>query len=198
MLRYWFLPLIGAGIGWVTNILAIRLLFRPYKAWKVPFLKFELQGLIPKRKAELARNIGRTIEKDLLSVKEVFKQLKDNDLEQQLEIKISMLVERRLQEKLNFLPSGLRGIMVDFFQELVHKEVAVSLQSLLEEVEERVVEDASLSQIVEKRIREFDLRRLEELVRQLAWKELRHIEYLGAVLGFIVGLGQALLLYLIY
>ncbi|PPA72422.1 DUF445 domain-containing protein [Jeotgalibacillus proteolyticus] len=59
---------IGAAIGGVTNSLAIKMLFRPYKAiyikgWRVPFTP----GLIPKRREELARQLGLMVVTHLLT-----------------------------------------------------------------------------------------------------------------------------------
>lgn len=63
-----FMALIGAVIGGLTNHLAIKMLFRPYEAkyigsWRVPFTP----GLIPRRRDELATQLGRTVTKYLLT-----------------------------------------------------------------------------------------------------------------------------------
>ena len=44
------LTVVGALIGWITNIFAIKLLFRPIKPIKIPLTRFTIVGLIPKRK----------------------------------------------------------------------------------------------------------------------------------------------------
>ncbi|WP_041122503.1 DUF445 domain-containing protein [Jeotgalibacillus alimentarius] len=59
---------VGAVIGGFTNSLAIKMLFRPYKAvyigkWRVPFTP----GLIPKRREELARQLGLMVVNHLLT-----------------------------------------------------------------------------------------------------------------------------------
>ena len=41
------LTIVGGLIGWITNILAIKLLFRPIKPVKIPILNIEILGLIP-------------------------------------------------------------------------------------------------------------------------------------------------------
>lgn len=63
-----FMAIIGAAIGGVTNHLAIKMLFRPHEAiyiknWRVPFTP----GLIPKRRDELARQLGLTVVNYLLT-----------------------------------------------------------------------------------------------------------------------------------
>lgn len=61
-------PLIGSVIGYITNDIAIRMMFRPHRAnyilgRKVPFTP----GLIPKERPRLARAIREVLDHDLLS-----------------------------------------------------------------------------------------------------------------------------------
>jgi uncharacterized membrane protein YheB (UPF0754 family) len=51
-----------------------------------------------------------------------------------------------------------------------------------------------IRELIESRIASFELSRLEEMIHQIAAREFRAIEQLGAVLGFVVGLVQLLLL----
>lgn len=60
-------PAIGGAIGYITNDLAIRMLFKPRKAhyigrWKIPFTP----GLIPKEKARIADSVANVISTQLL------------------------------------------------------------------------------------------------------------------------------------
>ncbi|WNF37549.1 DUF445 family protein [Bacillaceae bacterium IKA-2] len=68
--------LVGALIGGVTNSLAIKMLFRPYQAmyigtWRVPFTP----GLIPKRRTELADQLGKLVVNHLLTADGLKKKL---------------------------------------------------------------------------------------------------------------------------
>ena len=68
---------VGTLIGWFTNYLAIKLLFRPYK--EVNFLFFKIQGLIPKNRDRISENLAETIEKELISVEHITAKLKDGN-----------------------------------------------------------------------------------------------------------------------
>ena len=57
----YLLPFIAALIGWVTNFLAIKMLFHPRKEIKILFLS--IQGIFPKRQNELADKIGDLVAK---------------------------------------------------------------------------------------------------------------------------------------
>ncbi|WP_147630411.1 DUF445 domain-containing protein [Staphylococcus xylosus] len=63
-----FMMIIGALIGGVTNVIAVKMLFHPFKTYyifnkRVPFTP----GLIPKRRAEIADKIGQVVEEHLLT-----------------------------------------------------------------------------------------------------------------------------------
>lgn len=61
-------PLVGAGIGYITNWLAIKMLFRPLKPVKLFGKEISmLQGVIPKRRGDLARSVGQTVGEHLLT-----------------------------------------------------------------------------------------------------------------------------------
>ncbi|MGR3185564.1 DUF445 domain-containing protein [Bacillus subtilis] len=71
-----FMIVIGAAIGAVTNHLAIQMLFRPYKAYylfgkRVPFTP----GLIPRRRDELAKQMGLMVVNHLLTPAGIKKRL---------------------------------------------------------------------------------------------------------------------------
>ena len=65
---YIITPLVGGVIGYVTNDIAIRMLFRPHTAkhimgWRVPFTP----GIIPKEKERIAEAVGTVISDNLMS-----------------------------------------------------------------------------------------------------------------------------------
>ena len=66
-------PVFGAVIGLVTNALAIRMLFRPYREVRVLGLRF--QGTIPRRKADIARTVSQVVTSELLREEQVAKRL---------------------------------------------------------------------------------------------------------------------------
>ena len=77
---YIIAPLVGGVIGYVTNDIAIRMLFRPHTAkhimgWRIPFTP----GIIPKEKGRIAEAVGTAISDNLMS-KEVLEKylLSDN------------------------------------------------------------------------------------------------------------------------
>lgn len=67
-INYLLPPVVGGVIGYITNDVAIRMLFRPHRAkhvwgWRVPFTP----GIIPKEKGRIAAAVGEAISDNLMS-----------------------------------------------------------------------------------------------------------------------------------
>lgn len=91
-------PLIGAVIGYFTNYLAVKMLFRPRKEIKIggktlPFTP----GVIPKGKPRLARVIGRTVADTLITGEDILKSLLSDSMQDAVADKAEELLQSRLQ-----------------------------------------------------------------------------------------------------
>ncbi|MEA0553706.1 DUF445 family protein [Lysinibacillus irui] len=92
-----FMAIIGAAIGGVTNHLAIKMLFRPHNAiyiknWRVPFTP----GLIPKRRDELAKQLGLTVVNYLLTPETFRKKFFSKDIQDKVEHFVQTKVEETI------------------------------------------------------------------------------------------------------
>jgi len=81
-LAVWIVPpLLGAVIGYITNWLAIKMLFRPLHEVRVLGLRVPLTpGLLPKERHRLARSIGDTVAAELLTEDVLRRRLSQPDL----------------------------------------------------------------------------------------------------------------------
>lgn len=71
-LHYILPPLVGALIGYITNWIAVKMLFRPLYPkyigkWRLPFTP----GIIPRRKDALAKAIGKAVGEELLTREDI-------------------------------------------------------------------------------------------------------------------------------
>ena len=81
MLHFLIGPAVGAVIGYITNDIAIRMLFRPHQAKyimgiHVPFTP----GIIPKEKARIAASIGKAVSENLMNREVLEKSLLSDDM----------------------------------------------------------------------------------------------------------------------
>lgn len=82
-------PLIGAGIGYVTNWIAVKMMFRPLKPIKIGKVTLPFTpGIIPKNKARIAESIGETISENLLTEETLKQSLLSEEMKQSLKYKV--------------------------------------------------------------------------------------------------------------
>ncbi|MGE5421735.1 MAG: DUF445 domain-containing protein [Ignavibacteriales bacterium] len=189
MVRLIAIPLISAFIGYLTNVLAIAMLFRPRKP--VNILGYQLQGLIPKRQGEMAGKIGEIVERELLSVEELIDHVNTPEMQNKMVDIISERVRARLQEAMpKIVPANLVRTLGDVLESVLRREARGLMEQVIESGRAELERKVKVRDIVEDKILAFELAQMETLVKEVAAKELHTIEILGGVLGFIIGLIQ--------
>jgi uncharacterized membrane protein YheB (UPF0754 family) len=194
----WLTPFVGAFIGWLTNYVAIKMLFRPREPWR--FLGLSLQGVMPKRRHDLALKIGEVVEEELLKSEDILKAINSEELRAYLAVVIETRIDRFLRERL------FRGEFL-YAKVLAREAVQRVKRALITELVNLfpIEVDAAIKQLVEKvdikktvamRVEQFEFEQLEKLVYRVASTELNWVVYLGGVLGFIIGLLQVLLIWI--
>lgn len=191
------MPLIGGAIGYLTNRLAVKMIFRPIAPRRI--LGVRVHGLIGRRQEEIAASIGRVVGDHLVSHEDVVAALDSLDIEQLVDGAVARGLDPKIAE-LRQLPlvgsfltdervADLRG---HFVRAMVDDKDALSGQ-----LEGALKQGLDVRGVVTRKVREFPVERLEALILEVAARELRAIELLGGVLGALIGLGQAFLLTLL-
>lgn len=188
------LTVVGALIGWITNIFAIKLLFRPIKPIKIPLTRFTIVGLIPKRKKEIAKNIGEVVANELISIRELMDEAVTEEDLTQIRFFVKRKIKAVIDEKLNIIPFPFKGMIQGPLDELIETEVNNGLTDIIVNIKDMIELRVNIAKIVEDNIIALDLRELERIILQVAKKELKHIEILGFILGGVIGLVQGIIL----
>ena len=107
-------PIIGAFIGYLTNRIAIRMLFRPLKAWHIFGLRVPMTpGVIPSKRAELAENIGEMVGEHLLTSTEIGTALSREPFQEHLHSLVDTRVQAVLKKELgpvsSFIPERFQS-----------------------------------------------------------------------------------------
>ena len=187
------MAIIGAVIGYITNVIAIKLIFRPIVPIKIPILNIEILGLIPKRRKEIARTVGEIVQNEFISIDEILKEaIKEEDKKDIVEY-IKIRVKLVIDEKMTMLPSGIKSIVFGYIETMIEEELLSMIDDLSEEVTKKVQERINILEIVEEKINALDLYEIEAIILKIAKTELRHIEMLGLVLGFFIGTIQGII-----
>ncbi|MBC7161577.1 MAG: DUF445 family protein [Immundisolibacter sp.] len=184
----WVLPpLIGAVIGGVTNDVAIRMLFRPYRPWRIGRLRVPLTpGLIPRERAQIALAIADTFTAHVL------------DGEQVADLLLTEPVRARLRDKVAGMVDQLGGLLgANAAMLSMAKGMAGDL--LLREIDALARADGPSGEHIRERIRAridaLDVAKLEALVLGFSRRQFRAITWFGVLLGGLIGLVQVLLMH---
>lgn len=190
-------PFITAAIGWFTNWVAIQMLFRPRKPMRIFFWKW--QGLIPRRQQQLASEAAEIIEREIMQQHMIVHEIRKIELGPYLEEAAHKVVWERIGPQLKAIPL-LGGFINESILAKFEVIAAASMKDeagpLMEKVATQFEASVNLKQLIEENIAAFDLERLEAIVNEVAKREFKTIERLGAVLGFLIGCLQLLILLL--
>jgi len=187
----WLIPFISAGIGWATNAVAIKMLFRPRNPLKFP--GFTLQGLIPKRHAEIAGAVSKAVEKDFLTTDDLHKLVHAARLDELLKVEIGRKWDEKAKDLLSANPMIQMFIpteKIDEMKERVLNSFVGDIDSMVDRIAGQVSEKADIAGMIMENILAFDYDRLESIINEIAKNEFRYIERLGGVLGFVIGMVQ--------
>lgn len=188
------IPLTAALIGWITNYIAIRMLFRPRRPIKLGL--FTVYGLVPKRQREIARSVGEAVAQDLISHDDITRVLKTPDTKAKISGEIEQEIDGFLKgfaEQNPMVAMFLQGETLTKIKAVLTQQLEERTPRLIEHVITAVEERVDFREIVESKVATLELDRLEDLIHRVASRELRTIELLGGVLGFFVGIVQLLL-----
>ncbi|HEX6989654.1 MAG TPA: DUF445 family protein [Bacillota bacterium] len=192
MVAWLLYPAVGMLIGWLTNVAAVRLLFRPHRPVRV--LGVTLQGVLPRRRRELADTIGRVIETELLRHEDLLTGTLTPAAREQIAATVARAAgEAALNRLPAFLPGGIRLALATAVRKAAAAESGRFTDQEWPELAAGLLGGLDIAGIIRERILAFDLDELERLAYAVARRELRHIEWAGAVLGGLVGLIQAAL-----
>jgi len=183
------LPVISALIGYITNVVAIKLLFWPQHPINLGVMK--LQGVLPKRQADIAASIGQLVEERLLSLNDVIDQVNTPEVRERLVVTLMAVMRDKLNSMLpRIIPPRVVQLIADTLEKVLRQEADQIIIQAVESARDYLTAEVQIKNMVEDKINQFELNELEYMVRQVASTELRFIEILGGILGFIIGLVQ--------
>jgi uncharacterized membrane protein YheB (UPF0754 family) len=159
-------PIVGGIIGYFTNDIAIRMLFRPYRAkyigsWRVPFTP----GVIPRNQARLAKRVADSITGSLLTPDElqnIARRLLQLD---RVQAAILWLLRLTLEQVRADKQDKTSAILANILRDLFGESLPKLLQSLAQR--EDFLEEA-LNQIFDQVLLEFQLDE-EQAEKLAAW-----------------------------
>ncbi|MBO8181924.1 MAG: DUF445 family protein [Archaeoglobus sp.] len=179
-------PIVGAFVGFVTNVVAVELLFHPKKPIKI--LNFKLQGLVPARSKEI-------IERFMDSLSEI---LNEKDFEFVIDKAITRSYRESIKSKTQ---NGFLSFLERYtnLSKKIDEWIESNLVSYIKDmITKNISKNVDIREFVLKKAEEISDEQIEDLFKKFAKKELRFIEISGAVIGFLIGSIQSIIFYFLY
>lgn len=182
------LPVIGAVTGWVTNWVAVKMLFHPKEPKN--FILFKVHGVFPKRQKVLAEKLGHIVASELFSIDDIVGKMKSAD-----NTEVLKFVEEKIDNFINVKLSSSMPMLAMFLNDDIKNKIKNTLLTEIEEVipgvidsyAEKLKNEVDIKAIVYEKVVNFSSDKLEDILVSIMKKEFKFIEVLGAVLGFLIG-----------
>lgn len=215
------MPVLGAFIGYITNWLAIKMLFRPFEEKRIFGIRIPFTpGLIPKEREKIAENIAETVKKHLLPEEKLLKVLNESGYQDRIKKRVKIIIDELIDSasedikeiiksgisigKVNikgfFIASALEKV-VDKINDKIKEKLKNDLyektsDKVVKHIEEELpimLSKIDIEKIVKDTFLEIDIEKLEQIVLGFSSHQLKYITYLGAVIGFIIAILQDIL-----
>lgn len=192
----YLLPFIAASIGWFTNYIAIKMLFHPREPVDLGF--YVLQGIFPKRQREIAKRLGTVVAEELISSDEIKDRILNTDnintINNIIESKIDLFLENKFPEKFPLMSMFVSSHKKYEVKDQLLKQVEIFTPEILDDYLGNLDEVLQIDKMVEEQVNLMSSDKLETLLLSIIEKEFRFIEYIGALIGFLIGLAQVALI----
>lgn len=189
---YLSIPFISGIIGYVTKVVAIKMMFHPLEFFGIPpFLGW--QGIVPRKAEKMATIAVDLMTTRLIRPEEIFARLDPSRIAREIEVPLMASSEDIVREVAHAYQPGLWEGMPEFMRQAVIKRVKAEAPKVVQVIMAEVQQDVS---------RYFDIRHmvisnlkkdkalLNEIFQRVGKQELKFFCTAGFYFGFIIGLVQ--------
>jgi uncharacterized membrane protein YheB (UPF0754 family) len=187
---WWLLPVLGVIVGWVTNLLAMQLIFEPVEPRRI--LGIKMHGLFLRRQNEVAGVYSKIIADDIVTMQNIGHQLLYGPRADRTRQMIETAMRPAVDRATGFARTAVRVAMgrreYDTIRDSVAIEAVDYTMTPLSDPEFSSRQSERVQALIGERMREMPSSDFVEMLRA-AIKEDEWMLYAhGAVLGFAAGL----------
>lgn len=196
LLPYLSIPIVSALVGWVTNVIAIRMTFYPLKY--VGIRPFGWQGIIPSKAKKMAETAVDLWTTKLLDIGAQFSKIKPKKVAEEMSPSIDHLSRQIIDEVMDAKLPKIWHNAPQSIKDRVYEKVSDNLPLIVEEMMKEVEENFS-EMLDLKSLAVSSLTQNKVLLNQMFLKcgevEFKFIEKSGLYFGFLFGLIQMIVWY---
>lgn len=199
-MNYWLLiiPVFSACIGWITNWIAIKMLFHPREPRKIFGITF--QGVYPKRQQQFAEKLGRLISNEFFSNVDIEEKISDpanlKKIMPMIELHVDDFLRDRIGKELPMVSMFIGDKTIGRLKGAFMNEIETLFPEVMKQYAGNLKTELNLEQLVVKKVTGFSSAKLEEILYRSLSKEFRQVGLLGALIGFIIGIVQVVIIIL--
>ncbi len=192
MWLYISIPFVSGLIGYITKVVAIKMMFQPIEFWGIPpFLGW--QGIVPRKAEKMATIAVDLMTERLIKPEEIFARLDPQRIAREIEVPMMEASEDIVREVMHQYQPGLWEGMPEFLRQRIIKRVKAEAPKIvaviMSEVQINVSRYFDIRHMVISNLKK-DKRLLNEIFQKVGKQELKFFCKAGFAFGFIIGLVQ--------
>eukprot|EP00586_Coscinodiscus_wailesii_P022100 CAMPEP_0172500936 /NCGR_PEP_ID=MMETSP1066-20121228/144275_1 /TAXON_ID=671091 /ORGANISM="Coscinodiscus wailesii, Strain CCMP2513" /LENGTH=400 /DNA_ID=CAMNT_0013275439 /DNA_START=242 /DNA_END=1444 /DNA_ORIENTATION=- len=194
----WLLPVCGFIVGWLTNYIALKIIFRPLNKRKV--CCFELQGLFLKRQNDVAETFARINCVELLHTRAMWESI----LTGRLRGNFTAMLRAHTLLFTNNLLGGMKPIInaamgaekFGEMKETIAQKVVEKLPTVIDQSYAYTTEALGMEETIKTRMQNLTSAEFEAVLHPAFEEDEITLIIVGGILGMVVGFLQILLMFL--
>ncbi|WP_420427475.1 DUF445 domain-containing protein [Algiphilus sp.] len=188
----WQLPAFGLIVGYLTNFLALKMIFRPQQPKK--FGPLTIQGLFHKRQNEVARDYSRLIADEVVNPSNIAEAVLKGPRRDYAANIVARFIRDEVDGQLGVAKPAVRAAMgrgrFEAAQAAAANYTIQRLPELIEPIDAYAKEAMNLGETLSSRLASLPSDEFEGMLRPAFQEDEWILIAVGAALGFLVGLGQ--------
>ncbi len=194
---YLSIPITSAFVGWITNVLAIKMTFYPLEFFGIPpYIGW--QGIIPSKAVKMSTISVDLWTSKLVNVKELFEQIDPKKVAKEMRPEFDRISKEIMDdimadqapEAWDKIPTSLKKVIYA----RISRDMPDVVTEIMSDVKENIEDIFDIKEMVIKRL-STDKELLNEMFMKCGREEFKFIERSGLYFGFLFGLIQMVVWY---
>lgn len=193
--KWWTMPITGIIVGYITNWLALLMIFRPLEPKKYLFIYY--QGLFLKRQAEVSWELADILDRRVFHAQNLISMFFHGKTGEAF---LSILIERinegfkeLVEDRPLLVPMIISHQQKEKIKQELEKLILDSLPEIFDHLKEYLRESIGMKELIANFLVFLPPNEFEELLHSVFKEDEKTLILLGAILGGIVGFIQAMI-----
>ncbi len=196
LLIYLAIPITSALVGWLTNVVAIKMTFYPIHFMGIK--PFGWQGIIPSKAAKMSSISVDLWTSKLINVKELFAKINPKKVAKEMLPEFDRISKEIMDEIMHEQAPEIWSRVPESIKKLAYTRISKDLPEIVTEmmtdIKDNIDEMFDIKDMVIKRLTK-DKGLLNDMFLQVGDEEFKFIERSGFTFGFLFGIVQMLVWY---